>query len=41
VGAVAVRDPGEGMLGAILRFEVKPEHREAFVQALIEHGHAA
>ena len=29
------------MLGAILRFQVKPEHREAFVQALIEHGSAA
>jgi quinol monooxygenase YgiN len=29
------------MLGAILRFEVRPEHREAFVRALAEHGRAA
>jgi quinol monooxygenase YgiN len=29
------------MLGAILRFEVKPERREAFIQAVIEHGRAA
>lgn len=29
------------MLAAILRFEVKPEHREAFIQAIVEHGRAA
>ena len=29
------------MLGAILRFDIKPEHREAFVQAVVEHGRAA
>src|SRR4051794_39196733 len=29
------------MLGAILRFDVKPEHREAFIQAAVEHGRAA
>src|SRR5688572_8117007 len=29
------------MLGAILRFDVKPEHRETFIQAVVEHGRAA
>ena len=29
------------MRGAILRFEVKPEHREAFLRAVVEHGRAA
>ena len=29
------------MLGAILRFDVKPEHRDAFLQAVVEHGRAA
>jgi hypothetical protein len=29
------------MLGAILRFDVKPEHREAFIQAVAEHGRVA
>jgi (4S)-4-hydroxy-5-phosphonooxypentane-2,3-dione isomerase len=29
------------MLGAILRFDVKPEHREAFLEAVVEHGRAA
>ncbi len=29
------------MLGAILRFDVKPEHRETFVQAVVEHGRTA
>ena len=29
------------MLGAILRFDVRPEHRDAFVQAVVGHGRAA
>jgi len=29
------------MFGAILKFDVKSEFREAFIQALVEHGHAA
>jgi quinol monooxygenase YgiN len=29
------------MLGAILRFDVKPEHREEFIQTVVEHGRAA
>ena len=29
------------MFGAILKLDVKPEHRDAFVQALVEHGRAA
>ncbi len=29
------------MLGAILRFDIKPEHREAFIQTVVEHGRAA
>ena len=29
------------MLGAMLRFEVRPEHRAAFLDALCEHGRIA
>jgi autoinducer 2-degrading protein len=29
------------MIGGFLRFDVKPEHREAFIQALVTHGRAA
>ena len=29
------------MFAAILRFEVKPEHRQVFVDALVKHGRAA
>ena len=29
------------MIGGILRFDVKPEHREAFIAAVVEHGRAA
>ena len=29
------------MLGAMLRFDVKPEHRDAFLRAVVEHGRAA
>ncbi len=29
------------MFGAILKFDVKPEHHDTFVRALVEHGRAA
>jgi (4S)-4-hydroxy-5-phosphonooxypentane-2,3-dione isomerase len=29
------------MLAGILRFDVKPEHRDAFIAALVEHGRTA
>jgi len=29
------------MFAAVLRFDVKPEHRAAFVEALVAHGRAA
>jgi (4S)-4-hydroxy-5-phosphonooxypentane-2,3-dione isomerase len=29
------------MFAAICRFEIRPAHRQAFIQALVEHGRAA